>query len=1153
MTKALLFSTFFISFFSFSQFNWLPLPSVPVSPSAGSVTADAGDVVMTDDGNIFTSYIWDDGSGFKLYFDQYTQGTGWVTLYSETAYLGTQTIKSEKVGNDAYVITNTGNASLGQLLQVFKVNSTGVTPISAILPPNFTNGISFDFEMGTDPNLGYLFYKNSTGTAMELNRIDFTATVVSTTASLLPATMIDGYDMTIAGDSIFMVVSTSSPNGLFLLKAGPDATTILPYSQTGELFNAAQPIVCHNPMINSDGISKVFVLGYDQGNISGVEKMYEAGTLTNYAFSGNLAQYYSPGATIGTANTLYYFNNYSPSNANPYSSYVATRDVTTGVYDTLGTPGTYVLASNSPSEHRMGFSATTNRFAVSSFNPVAQERTYQLSNNLPYVDPADINQSAGMCVGQNSTIFNNLGITDENMDPITILNIYSSDLGILDPVNVTFTTNGTVGLISNFYCSGTATTSGTVTLSIEVTDGWETTILTLPAITVISPNAPSYTVSSVEICSGQGLVNLFDYVTLTGGVFYSSGLEINFTDGIYDTDNSPFAAEDPQVLSYELTDGICYFLIDAPITFHTSPSVNVTSSPTSCNQATGGATALVSGGATPYQFSQWSSGEQNATIVGDLAAGEYSYYLLDAIGCAVSSYFEVVTSGTDATAVVTDALCNGEATGAITLTTIGLVAPIEVLWSSGHSTLDIAQIPAGSYTVNLTDATGCSLAKTVDVLEPAVLFTETTQTLPTCQVSDGAIDVLSTTGGTGTYSYAWSNGDIGPSTSNLPAGIYSLTTTDGNGCMTINTEYLSELGAAELFGSMTAADCGTPTGAIDVTANIPVGETIVSIDWSNGETTEDIMDLLPAFYTCTLTTSNNCVAIKGWNIPIVEPLRNDICVVTVDSATTTNLVVWEKIQPIGIAYYNIYRETSVQGEFIVIDTVQGTNISLFNDVVASPIARSWRYKISAVNGCEVEGPLSVAHQTIHLDVIDNGTDVSVNWNEYQGAPFSSYIVSRYTDATNWEVVATLPITDLTYTDFIPATTPGLDYMVEIELDDTCTALVWRSQDFNSARSNKEKGQFSAGEGTGDSNNDLDEQYLSNIVLAPNPTNQFVTIQQPETKSLVIQVSTVDGQILLSKTSASLNEQLDLGSFAQGIYFISIINNQVQQTYRIVKN
>jgi len=1153
MTKALLFSTFFISFLSFSQINWLSLPTVPTSPSAGSVSANAGDIVMTDDGNIFTSYIWDNGTGYKIYFDQYTQGSGWTTLYSETAYLGTQTIKSEKIGDNAYVITNTGNASLGQLFQVYKVNSGGVTAISSFVTPNFTNGNEFDFEMGIDPTLGYLLYENSTGTALDLNKIDFAVNTVTTTGTSLSATGIDSYDMTIAGDSVFMVVSTTTPNGLYLLKAGPDGANIIPYSQTGELFNAAQSIVCHNPMINSDGISKVFILGYDQGNISGVEKRYEAGILTNFAYSGTLAEYYSRGATIGTANTLYYLNNYSPSNAGPYSTYVATRDVTTGVYDTLATPGAYILATNSPTEHRMGFSAPKNRFAVSSFNPVAQERTYHLSNNLPLINPTNIDQSAGMCVTQNSTIFNSLGITDENMEQVTILNIYSSDINILDPINVTVTDIGYAGLLSNFYISGIASNTGTVTLSIEVSDGWETTTLVLPAITVISPNPPNYTSATLEICSGQGIISLFDYVTLTGGNFYNNSLEINFTDGIYDTDNSPFLAEDTQILSYELTDGICAYTIDAPITFHTAPSVSVTETPTICNQATGTATALVTGGATPYQFSQWSSGEQNTTNVSNLTAGQYSYYVLDANDCRVSTYFEIVTSGTDATGTITNALCKGQATGSITLTTIGLVAPIQALWSSGHSTLSLTQVPAGNYTVNLTDATGCSLSKTFIILEPDALLTETNQTRPTCQLSDGTIDVFQTIGGTLPYSYAWSNGDIGPSSTNLPAGVYSLTTTDGNGCMTINQEYLSELGAAELYGSLTAANCGTPTGAINVSPSLPFGETVVSINWSNGETTEDIMSLLPATYICTLATSNNCVAFKGWNIPIIKPMRNDICVVTVDSATTTNLVVWEKVQTTGIAYYKIYRETSVQGEFIVIDTVEATNISLFNDVVASPLARSWRYKISAVNGCEVEGPLSVAHQTIHLDVIDNGSDVTINWNEYQGAAFSNYIVSRFTDANNWEVVATLPTSNLSFTDAIPATTLGLDYMVEVELDATCTALVWRSQDFNSARSNKEKGQFSPGNGTGDSNNNLDEQYLSNIVLAPNPTSQLVTIHQPETKLVLIQVRTVDGQLLLTKSSTSLNEELDLNGYAQGIYFISLTNNQVQKTYRIVKN
>ncbi|MES2556727.1 MAG: T9SS type A sorting domain-containing protein [Bacteroidota bacterium] len=1152
MKRLLLICTLLVSSVNIAQVVWHDLPNTPVAPSAGSVAQEAGDVVMTDDGSIFASYIWDDGSGYKIYFDHYNSASGWMPLYSETVYEGLKMIKSRKVGNDAFVLVKTGNSSLQPIFKIFKVNTVGVTEIVSFQLADYQDAGGFDFEMGADANFGYILYRNNPGNLVKLTKIDYTTTAVSIQAPTISATSIDGFDMTIAGDTLFAVVSTNTPSGLLLMKSDLITATLVPYvasSATGELFNGGQPITTHNSMINSDGISKVFVLGYDQGNIAGIEKRYEAGILTDFSYSGNLAEYYSMGATIGTAEDLYYLNNYSPSNANPYTTYVSVRDVNSGIYDTLGAPMNYSLAVNSPKEHRMGYSLSNKRFTVSFYDPTVQERFFRLSNNIPAIDQYNLDQTPQLCEGQYNTVFNNFGIIDKNMDVVTILNIFSSDVAVIDPANVTINNLG----LNAFSLTALGDIPGTATISLEVTDGMDTVVLMLPAVTVTPSNPPVYNVAAVDVCSGQGEIDFDDFVSIPGGHFRENMLEIDFMNGIFDTDNSPIAAETAYTLSYEYDDGICYYSIDAPFMYHVSPDVNITQTPTLCNGNSGTASALVSGGATPYQLSQWSSGEQNTNNVSNLSAGQFSYTLIDANNCIVNKYFEIVTSGTDLTAVITDVSCNSQANGAITLTPVGLVAPLTVIWSSGHSTLNLTGVPAGNYTAHVTDATGCSISKTFTVAEPEPLMTSVFATFTACGLSTGSIDVDATSGGTVPYTYAWSNGDTGPNTSNLPWGIYSLTTTDGNNCITANTIYISELGSGNLYGTVTGTDCGAATGAIDTYPDIPMGETITAIDWSNGETTEDIEGLLPNLYICTLSLSNNCHAIKGWDIPVVKPLRNDICVVTVDSATTTNLVVWEPVQPIGIAYYKIYRETSIQGEYALIDTVQATSLSLFNDVVASPLSRSWRYKISAVNACEVEGPLSAAHQTIHLDVIDNaGLDVTINWNAYEGAAFSSYIVWRYTDVNGWEIVASVPTTQFSYTDNLPITTLGLDYMVEFELDVTCTATVWRAQDFNSARSNKEKGQFSTGNGTGDSNNGVDELYLDGITVAPNPTDGMLTISQLDARKMEMEVRSVDGQLLHTSTISSLETQFDMNDYSKGIYFITFNLNAVRQTIRIVK-
>jgi len=120
------------------------------------------------------------------------------------------------------------------------------------------------------------------------------------------------------------------------------------------------------------------------------------------------------------------------------------------------------------------------------------------------------------------------------------------------------------------------------------------------------------------------------------------------------------------------------------------------------------------------------------------------------------------------------------------------------------------------------------------------------------------------------------------------------------------------------------------------------------------------------------------------------------------------------------------------------------------------------------------------------------------------------------------------------------------------LDATCTAVVWRAQDFNSARSNTEKGQFSTGNGTGDSNNGIDELYLDGITVAPNPTDGMLTISQLDARKMNMEVRSIDGQLLHTSTISTLETQFDMNGYSKGIYFITFNLNAVRQTIRIVK-
>ena len=102
-----------------------------------------------------------------------------------------------------------------------------------------------------------------------------------------------------------------------------------------------------------------------------------------------------------------------------------------------------------------------------------------------------------------------------------------------------------------------------------------------------------------------------------------------------------------------------------------------------------------------------------------------------------------------------------------------------VKWTT---TEDIADLGAGTYSVVVTDENGCSVSIEVEITETeAMAITETHSDYTGYGVScngatDGSIDV--TTGGTGVYTYAWSNGATTEDIADLGAGLILSSFTD---------------------------------------------------------------------------------------------------------------------------------------------------------------------------------------------------------------------------------------------------------------------------------------------------------------------------------------------------------------------------------------
>jgi hypothetical protein len=493
----------------------------------------------------------------------------------------------------------------------------------------------------------------------------------------------------------------------------------------------------------------------------------------------------------------------------------------------------------------------------------------------------------------------------------------------------------------------------------------------------------------------------------------------------------------------------------------------------------------------------------------------------------------------------------------------GAAPPFNVFWSNGNSGANISNLRPGIHEAIITDANGCQVTYSYFLPNPGKFELEYTVVPPsTCSSADGGLLMTNAINAVSPVSYSWVSGQTTQDLSGLNAGLYTVTANDANGCQFTKKWRVNSLAAPAVANSkVTRTICGQETGAIEISLLPATGNQISNIQWSNGMTSESIYSIGGGNYTCIATQTDGCQGFFAWEVGIRPDQRPEICMVTVDTATTTNLIVWQKPETTEIHHYRIYRETAVAGIFELIDTVHYTNISVFNDVVASPKTRSWRYRISSVNQCGVESPMSMTHKTMHLTISDLGNNqVKLAWDNYEGLPFSSYDVYRYTTATDWEPWQTNILFNQLPNDIDNiAYSTDLDYYVEIDYGFTCTATFGtRAQDYNSSRSNKARGEFNPGDGTGDPNNDIQEVAMGDLILTlyPNPNNGAFVLFINATGEVEVptryEIYSMQGA-MVQKGDLHLGENsLNLNNAQSGIYMLRIVGEQHQKLMRVMK-
>lgn len=289
----------------------------------------------------------------------------------------------------------------------------------------------------------------------------------------------------------------------------------------------------------------------------------------------------------------------------------------------------------------------------------------------------------------------------------------------------------------------------------------------------------------------------------------------------------------------------------------------------------------VQGGEAPYTY-LWSNGSTSKDLIG-VSAGIYQVLVKDSKGCSFQGSYTISSPSTiQIGETLTMPSCGSIANGQIKLNITGGTAPYSYLWSNGSTQNQLQNLSPGTYSVKVTDASGCSVEKQY------VLSNLSTLTLASFQKQDvtcfgdnrGRID-LNITGASGAIQAAWSDGSTSINRTNLSPGSYTVILKDQYCEISSSFQILGPSEALSATGSPQNPSCSGNDGKI--TLNPKGGTAPYTFKWSNGSVTKDLSGLGQGKYTVDITDKNGCSfqtsfdLVSPMPITIEETLKDPSC------------------------------------------------------------------------------------------------------------------------------------------------------------------------------------------------------------------------------------------------------------------------------------
>jgi len=290
------------------------------------------------------------------------------------------------------------------------------------------------------------------------------------------------------------------------------------------------------------------------------------------------------------------------------------------------------------------------------------------------------------------------------------------------------------------------------------------------------------------------------------------------------------------------------------------------------------------------------------------------------------------------------------------------------------------------------------------------------------------------------------------------------------------------------------------------------------------------------FYIVNVMDSLGCSGHDGLTVFVQKPYEEEeICIVTVDTLTWKNKILWEKSRDKGTSDYIIYKESGVNN-YIQIGNVSFEDKGEFTDIFSQPEAHGDKYKISVLDTCGNESEKSPYHKTMNLTISSFGSTMGLNWDHYVDeagnfVPYRYYIF-RGTSPSKMYLHDSVSGSFTSYNDINIFSV--YYYMIAVKKPGGCSEF----------RSDNEGWSFSNRKDNEDLIGIKDEaKYNHKLRIFPNPFTDATTIVLDEAfagQGYHYSVYDMQGKVLIHKGPQYDKEfSIQKGDLEKGIYFIEI--------------